>query len=469
MPETTRGAAPERVAPVTLGTSILGGIGNTPLLRIRLFERECPGVAVFGKAEFLNAGGSVKDRAALRMIRDGEASGALTPGRIILDSTSGNTGIAYAMVGAALGYRVRLVMPTNVSDERKTMIAAYGAEIVYSDAQEGSDGAIVLAQRIFAEDPDRYFMPDQYNNPANWQAHYDGTGAEIWRQTDGNRDALRRRAGHQRHVHGGVPAVACRTTGHGVHLRAAGGSVARPGGDEAHAHRDRAGHLRPDPGQRQPLGADRGVVRPRPRACADRGHHGRPLQRGRAVGCARDGAAGRAWCHRHRALRRRQQVPQLRALRRARGMTLGEVVLAAGADASIRSLAVAAYPNEGCGVLIGRFVGPRVEVVDATSGTNTNTERARDRYLLDPADIVRADRDARERGLDIVGFWHSHPDHPARPSQFDTDHAWVDYVYVIVNTTADGAGDLNGFTLAAEGGPFEQLALVVTPAGEPRQ
>ena len=185
MPETTRGAAPERVAPVTLGTTILGGIGNTPLLRIRLFEREFPGVAVFGKAEFLNAGGSVKDRPALRMIRDGESSGALTPDRIILDSTSGNTGIAYAMVGAALGYRVRLVMPTNVSDERKTMIAAYGAEIVYSDAQEGSDGAIRVAKRLYAENPELYFMPDQYNNPANWKAHYDGTGAEIWQQTDG--------------------------------------------------------------------------------------------------------------------------------------------------------------------------------------------------------------------------------------------------------------------------------------------
>jgi S-sulfo-L-cysteine synthase (O-acetyl-L-serine-dependent) len=185
MPETTRGAPPERVAPVTLGTSILGGIGNTPLLRIRLFERECPGVAVFGKAEFLNAGGSVKDRPALRMVRDGESSGALRRDRIILDSTSGNTGIAYAMVGAALGYRVRLVMPTNVSDERKTMIAAYGAEIVYSDAQEGSDGAILQARRMQAENPELYFMPDQYNNPANWRAHYDGTGAEIWHQTEG--------------------------------------------------------------------------------------------------------------------------------------------------------------------------------------------------------------------------------------------------------------------------------------------
>jgi cysteine synthase B len=185
MPETSRPAAPERVAPATLGTSILGGIGNTPLLRIRLFERECPGVAVFGKAEFLNAGGSVKDRAALRMIRDGEASGALTHHHVILDSTSGNTGISYAMVGAALGYPVRLVMPTNVSDERKTMIAAFGAEIVYSDAQEGSDGAILLARQMYEEDPDAYFMPDQYNNPSNWRAHHDGTGAEIWAQTEG--------------------------------------------------------------------------------------------------------------------------------------------------------------------------------------------------------------------------------------------------------------------------------------------
>jgi cysteine synthase B len=185
MPETSRPASPERAAPLTIGTSILGGIGNTPLLRIRLFEEECPGVAVFGKAEFLNAGGSVKDRPALRMIRDGEAIGALTPDRIILDSTSGNTGIAYAMVGAALGYRVRLVMPTNVSEERKTMIAAYGAEIVYSDAQEGSDGAILLARRMYAAEPGAYFMPDQYNNPGNWRAHYDGTGAEIWEQTEG--------------------------------------------------------------------------------------------------------------------------------------------------------------------------------------------------------------------------------------------------------------------------------------------
>jgi proteasome lid subunit RPN8/RPN11 len=142
---------------------------------------------------------------------------------------------------------------------------------------------------------------------------------------------------------------------------------------------------------------------------------------------------------------------------------MGDIDIAVTAHLRISELGAAAYPNEGCGVLIGRFAGRRVEVIDATSGTNLNTDRSRDRYLLDPADIVRADREARGRDLDVVGFWHSHPDHPARPSQFDTDHAWLDYVYVIVNTTSAGSGDLNGFTLAEDGGPFEQLPVVVTP------
>ncbi|HEY1420506.1 MAG TPA: cysteine synthase family protein [Candidatus Dormibacteraeota bacterium] len=158
-------------------------IGNTPLLRISMFEKECPGVEVYAKAEWFNPGGSVKDRAALSMIEDGERRGLLTHARTIIDSTSGNTGIAYAMVGAAKGYRVKLVMPANVSAERKALVTAYGAEIVYSDAGEGSDGAIRLVHQIVAQDPDRYFYPDQYSNPANWRAHYDGTAVEILEQT----------------------------------------------------------------------------------------------------------------------------------------------------------------------------------------------------------------------------------------------------------------------------------------------
>lgn len=160
-------------------------VGHTPLLRVRLFEREFPRVEVYGKAEWFNPGGSVKDRAALSMIEDGERSGALTHDKTIIDSTSGNTGIAYALVGAAKGYRVKLVMPGNVSLERKALVTAYGAEIVYSDAGEGSDGAIRMVRDVVALDPDAYFYPDQYSNDANWRAHYDGTAVEILEQTSG--------------------------------------------------------------------------------------------------------------------------------------------------------------------------------------------------------------------------------------------------------------------------------------------
>jgi len=160
-------------------------VGNTPLLRVRLFDRDFPRVEVYAKAEWFNPGGSVKDRAALAMIEDGEKRGALTHDKTIIDSTSGNTGIAYALIGSAKGYRVQLVMPGNVSAERKSLVTAYGAQIVYSDAGEGSDGAIRMVRDIVASDPQRYFYPDQYSNPANPRAHYEGTAAEILEQTSG--------------------------------------------------------------------------------------------------------------------------------------------------------------------------------------------------------------------------------------------------------------------------------------------
>lgn len=166
-------------------TSILQQIGNTPLVRLAKIDADLPGVEIYGKAEFFNPGGSVKDRPALNMIRDGEVTGRLTPDRILLDATSGNTGIAYAMIGAARGYRVKLVLPANASRERKAILKAYGAETVYSDAAEGSDGAIRLCRKIYESDPDRYFYPDQYNNPANWKAHFETTAPEIIEQTNG--------------------------------------------------------------------------------------------------------------------------------------------------------------------------------------------------------------------------------------------------------------------------------------------
>jgi S-sulfo-L-cysteine synthase (O-acetyl-L-serine-dependent) len=160
-------------------------VGNTPLLELSSISREVPGVRILGKAEWYNPGGSVKDRPAFWMIRDGEKSGLLTPEKTIIDATSGNTGIAYAWIGASLGYKVKLCMPKNASEERKKILRAYGVEVVLTDPGEGSDGAIREARRLYAEDPERYFYPDQYKNPANPRSHYESTAPEIWEQTDG--------------------------------------------------------------------------------------------------------------------------------------------------------------------------------------------------------------------------------------------------------------------------------------------
>jgi len=164
-------------------SSVLDLIGRTPLVRLAKFEQG--DVQIFAKAEWRNPGGSVKDRPAVRMILDGEASGKLTPDKVILDATSGNTGIAYAMVGAARGYRVKLCVPENASPERKLILKALGAELVLTSPLEGTDGSIREARRLFAEHPDSYFYPDQYSNDSNWRAHYDTTAPEIIEQTSG--------------------------------------------------------------------------------------------------------------------------------------------------------------------------------------------------------------------------------------------------------------------------------------------
>jgi len=168
-----------------LGRNVLDCIGNTPLLRLERLGRNYPNVEFYGKAEWLNPGGSVKDRPALEMIREAERSGKLKPAQTILDATSGNTGIAYAMIAAALGYRVKLCLPGSASEERKKILGAFGAELVITPGDEGSDGAILRCREIFAAEPGKYFYPDQYGNPANWRAHYKTTANEIWEQTGG--------------------------------------------------------------------------------------------------------------------------------------------------------------------------------------------------------------------------------------------------------------------------------------------
>jgi len=183
-PKIATHGAPEAAIPRP-GQTLLDRIGNTPLLRFDQLTAHLPGVTLLGKAEWHNPGGSVKDRAAAGIVAEGRRSGQFSPGKILLDATSGNTGIAYAMLGAAEGFPVTLCMPTNVSLERKKILSAYGANILYTDPGEGSDGAIRMARELAAKHPDLYFYADQYSNDANWLAHYHGTANEIWQQTEG--------------------------------------------------------------------------------------------------------------------------------------------------------------------------------------------------------------------------------------------------------------------------------------------
>lgn len=176
---------PAGLTNVTLGTTLLERIGNTPLVRLDRVTRDLPGITLLGKAEWANPGGSVKDRPAANIVRVAQEGGLLGPGKTLLDATSGNTGIAYAMLGAALGFPVRLVMPRNVSPERKKILQAYGATVEWTDPGEGPDGAIRRARELAAAEPNRFYYADQYSNEANWQAHYRSTAPEIWAQTGG--------------------------------------------------------------------------------------------------------------------------------------------------------------------------------------------------------------------------------------------------------------------------------------------
>src|SRR5277367_6287604 len=168
-----------------IGQSLLDCIGNTPLLRLERIGPTYSNVEFYGKAEWFNPGGSVKDRPALEMVREAERTGKLKPGQMILDATSGNTGIAYAMISAALGYRVKLCLPASASEERKKILKAFGAELVITPGDEGSDGAILRAREIIAAEPGNYYYPNQYGNDSNWRAHYKTTANEIWEQTAG--------------------------------------------------------------------------------------------------------------------------------------------------------------------------------------------------------------------------------------------------------------------------------------------
>jgi S-sulfo-L-cysteine synthase (O-acetyl-L-serine-dependent) len=416
------------------GTSLIDLIGKTPLVRLTRFETKA-GVEIYAKLEMQNPGGSVKDRAALAMILEGERTGQLGKGKILLDATSGNTGIAYAMLGAARGHRVRLCVPANVTPERKHLLRVYGADLVLTDPMDGSDGAIRQVRAINARDPQRYFYPDQYSNPANWRAHFDTTGPEIIEQTGGlithfvaGLGTSGTFVGTGRRLKQDLPGVTLVSVQpdspfHGLeglkHMAAAivpeiydptlADIDARVSTDDAHELTRRLAHE-----QGLFVGPSSGAALAAARQVAD------TLTQGVIVVIFPDGGDR----YLSDAMWDVKDHPDT-----SEGAPM-HLAMSEATMTAIRRHAARIYPNECCGALLGPKTG---DVAEAYVLDNTFPDTQRRRFLVGPDEYRRAEARATETGLALLGFYHSHPDHPAEPSQFDLDHAWPNMSYLIVS------------------------------------
>ena len=425
-------------------------VGSTPLLRLRRFEpRE--GVAIYAKLESRNPGGSVKDRAALAIVREAERTGALGSGRILIDATSGNTGIAYAMLGAARGHRVRLCVPSNISIERRRLLHAYGAELIVTDPMEGTDGAIREAQAIVAADPDRYFYANQYGNDANWRAHYDTTGPEILAQT----------GGRLTHFVAGL-GTSGTFTGVGRRLRAFDPSIvlvsAQPdsplNGLEGLKHMATA--IVPAIYDPSLADANAAIATERAHALIRRLARDEGLFVGPSSGAALAAAIDVASDVREGVVvtvfpdggDRYGSDPLWQA--GDEPLELPDAVVQ-----EIRAHAESAYPHECCGALIGR----RLAVDIALRLDNVTDLEQRRRYLVSPAAYRVAESSADRSGRDLLGFYHSHPDHPAEPSAFDLANAWPNFSYVIAAVKNGRVVDLRSWRLRADRSRFDEQPL----------
>src|SRR3989449_371956 len=353
-----------------LGQRTLERVGNTPLLRLERVARDLPNIQLLGKAEWMNPGGSVKDRAASNIVAEARPAGRLGPGRILLDSTSGNTGIAYAMIGAAQGFPVTLCMPENVSPERKHILRAYGANIIYTDPADGSDGAISKARELYAAEPEKYFYADQYSNDANWRAHYLGTANEIWQQTEG------------------------RITHFVAMLGTSGTFVGTARRLKELNPQIRCISLQPDSAFHGIEGAKHMATAIVPKiydaSLADED-----------IGISTEDAHA-----------------MVRQLAREEGLLVG---ISAGA-------AVA-----GC-LQVARSLGNghARAVRSLDRARTTRLESLHNRYNIDPKDLVRIQRERRDRGEEIIGFYHSPPAHLSLWPQTDrAEGPWFGCSYVI--------------------------------------
>jgi len=449
--------------------SVLDQIGNTPILRLRRIAPDLPpSVEVYLKAEWFNPGGSVKDRSILRIIEDAERDGRLTPDQVILDSSSGNAGIAYAMIGAAKGYRVRLFVPENVSAERKAILRALGAEVEYTNPLEGSDGAIVAARALAASDPHRYFFGDQYNNPSNPRAHYETTGREIWEQTRGRVTHLVAGLGTSgtlvgagrrlREANAAVEVIAVEPDSgmHGIEGLKHMASAIVPGiyDPAVHAH---VISLRTESAYAmvRRLAAEEGVLAGQSTGAAVVGALAvaRTLREGVVVVVGPDGGdrylSTATWADQPADpgdggfVGVRTNAGRLSFRRRfCYTKDVDGVVLAREQLASVLAQAGEEAPLECCGLLLGR--GRQVERVFR----GTNIDRSPVTYNMDPQELFQAHREMESLGLDLVAIYHSHPRTRAFPSSTDVVKAtYPDAVYIIVSLQDAAVPDVRAFRI----------------------
>jgi cysteine synthase B len=465
-----RFAPPE---PRRLGESLLQQIGHTPLLRLRRVTRDLPSaVEVYVKAEWFNPGGSVKDRPVLRIIEDAERDGRLGPDRTIIDSSSGNAGIAYAMIGAAKGYRVRLFVPGNVSDERKRTLQALGADVRYTDSLEGSDGAIVAVREAVAADPGRYFFGDQYNNPSNVRAHFETTGPEIAEQTRGRITHFVAGLGTSGTLVGagrylgqaapGVEIIAVEPDRplHGIEgLKHMASSIV-PGIYDPAVHR-RTVRIKTEAAydMARRLAREEGLLVGQSSGAAVLGAVAvaRHLDEGVVVAVCADGAdryLSTAMWNDLPAPVRDDLIP---VTTRIVGGPAGEVSVTTGASvadgaalhvtedqvAAIVDQARREAPHECCGLLAGR--AGRVERLFR----GTNVDRSPYTYYMDPKEVLRATKEIDAAGQELLAIYHSHTHTDAYPSATDIAKAhYPDSLYLIISLKDPAVPEIRGFTIA---------------------
>jgi cysteine synthase B len=441
-------------------------IGCTPLVRLRSFEPR-PGIELYAKLESQNPGGSVKDRAALAMIREGERSGALRRDRTLLDATSGNTGISYAMIGAARGYRVTLCVPANVTAERKKLLNIFGADLILTDPMEGSDGAIREARRRYEREPHRYFYPDQYSNPANWRAHYDTTGVEIIDQT----------RGRLTHFVAGL-GTSGTFVGTGRRLREWSSSVHLISVQPESALHGVEG-LKHMPSAIVPAIYDPTLANRNETVSTEESYEVvRRLARREGLLVGPSSGAALAICLRVADEVDRAVIVTIFPDRGDR--YLSEGFWNGGNDVqsqvstlayespdqvdgtftvpddvlrAIRQHGASAYPDECCGAMIGDEAGL---VLEALPLSNETTDERKRRFLIGPDEYRAAEKRASETGRTLLGFYHSHPNHPAVPSAFDLAHAWPNLRYLIVSVRGGRPEEARTWTLREDRSAFDE-------------